>query len=101
MSTRTASSLLPSAEWTLMRPHWHAYAQSPKLGNAPQATQHYPPTVGTRYADRSVTQLCCAHFLIASRGNSIRLNHLVTKTVVKETCSHGCVAEYCTVGRRP
>jgi hypothetical protein len=101
MSMRTAGSMLPSDEWLLVPLHWHAYTRPPAPGSAPEAALHHPSAVATWLAERSGAHLWHSHFLIASRGDSIRHNELVVKAVINEKCMHGCVAEYLRSGRRP
>ncbi len=94
MSTRTNASMLPSDEWLLVPLHWHAYAQTPKPGSAPEAALHHPSAVATWLAEQSTANLWHQHFLIASRGDSIRHDKLAVQAVLNEKCTHGCIANY-------
>jgi hypothetical protein len=51
-------------------------------------------------AERSAADLWQSHFLIASRGDSIRHNHLMVTAVLNEKCTHGCITAY-LASRRP
>jgi hypothetical protein len=95
-----AIGMLPSDEWTLVPLHWHAYSQPAQADVSPDAALHHPSAVATWLAERSGAHLWQSHFLIASRGDSIRHNHFVVRAVLNEKCVHGCVATYLATGRR-
>ena|SRR6266545_3986938 len=99
MSAR-AFTMLPSDEWTVIPLHWHAYSRPPKPGGAPEAALHHPSAVATWLAERSAADLWQSHFLIASRGDSIRHNLLAVTAVLNEKCTHGCIAAYLGTPRR-
>lgn len=101
MSTRTARAMLPSDEWLLVPIHWHAYPKPAKPDAPPEAALHHPSAVATWVAEHSAADLWHQHFLIASRGDSIRHDRLVVTAVLNEKCTHGCVAAYLASGRRP
>jgi hypothetical protein len=98
--TNSTARMLPSDEWTLVPLHWHAYSQPAHADTLPEAALHHPSAVATWLAERSGAHLWRSHFLIASRGDSIRHDHFVVRTVLNQNCAHACVGAYLASGRR-
>lgn len=90
----STSGMLPSDEWTLVPLHWHAHSRPVRAGARPEAALHDPSAVASWLAERSTADLWHSHFLIASRGDSLRHDHFVVTAVLNERCTHGCVGEY-------
>lgn len=94
-------SLLPSDEWTVAPLHWHAHSRPATRDLAPEMALHDPAGVATWLAERSAAHLWQSHYLIASRGESVRHNHLMALAVLNEVCPHGCVTAAVAPGQRP
>jgi hypothetical protein len=87
-----STTMLPSDEWLLVPIHWHAYTQLRQPDSPPETALHHPAAVATWLAQHSTATLWHQHFLIASRGDSIRHNQLLVKAVLNEKCPHHCLA---------
>lgn len=83
--------MLPSDEWLVIDQHWHGYAGPFAPERPPDVVLRDPYAVATWIARHSdAAHLWNNHFLVASRGDTIRHHELTAAAVTDDQCLHGC-----------